>query len=233
MPLDLLSTIEASFHKYLETGARSNEKLKILHAKIAADLATLLGNDFIIRSLGYGEGKEHIIKGRYIEKVVDITIKDKNEKPVAGIAVKFVMSNYSQNSNNYFENMLGETANIRCAKIPYFQILIVPSEMPYYNKDGDITKVEIFTAHNAEKYLKLSQDNPATFLHTPDKTLLIVITLPKLNIEKINGRGKYEKAYANAKVNLSKSIKNDFDTSVMLNDYDTFMKKIAHRIKSE
>lgn len=64
-------------------------------------------------------GKEMKLDGRYIDKVVDITIL-KNSKPIAGIGVKFVMQNYSQNSNNYFENMLGETANIRCANIPYF-----------------------------------------------------------------------------------------------------------------
>jgi hypothetical protein len=233
MPLNLLPTIKVAFHKYLETGARSNEKLKILHAKIATDLAALLGNDFVIRSLGYGEGKERVIQGRYIEKVIDIAIENKTGKPVAGIAVKFVMSNYSQNSNNYFENMLGETANIRCTKIPYFQIFIVPGEMPYYNKDGIITKAETFTAHNAAKYLILSKDNPATFLHTPDKTLLMVVALPKLDIAKTKNKLQYNRDYANANIALSKTIKNDFDKSVILNDYDDFMNKIAYRIKSE
>ncbi|MDR0741396.1 MAG: hypothetical protein LBF28_01330 [Rickettsiales bacterium] len=192
-----------------------------------------MGDDFVIRSLGYGEGRENVIKGRYIEKVVDITIENKNRNPVAGIAVKFVMSNYSQNSNNYFENMLGETSNIRCARIPYFQIFIVPEEMPYYNKDGEITKAEIFTNHNVEKYLKLSQDNPATFLHTPDKTLLMVVALPKLVLAKTTNKKKYKTNYANADIKLSKAIADNFDNSVILNNYDEFMNKIAHRIKSE
>jgi hypothetical protein len=233
MPLNLLPTIKAAFQKYLETGARSNEKLKILHAKIASDLAILLGKDYVVKSLGIGDGKESVIIGRYIEKVVDIAIENKNGNSVAGIAVKFVMSNYSQNSNNYFENMLGETANIRCAKIPYFQIFIVPCEMPYYNKDGEITKAEVFTAHNAEKYLTLSKDNPATFLHTPDKTLLMVVALPKLNIAKTKNKSQYKHDYADVNIVLSKTIKNDFNKSVILNDYDDFMQKIAHRIKAE
>lgn len=116
---EFLSLIGDSFKKYLYTGSRSNEKLKILHGGIAKDLQNRLGNDYQICSLGIGNGKEVKLNGRYTEKVVDITIK-KAGKSVAGIGVKFIMQNYSQNSNNYFENMLGETANIRCANIPYF-----------------------------------------------------------------------------------------------------------------
>ena len=107
-----------SFKKFLETGSRSNEKLKILHGAIAKDLKSRLGNRYLIQSLGIGNGKEII----------------------AGIGVKFVMQNYSQNSNNYFENMLGETANIRCANILYFQIFIIPDKLPYYKNDGTFQK---------------------------------------------------------------------------------------------
>ncbi|MDR0319342.1 MAG: hypothetical protein LBH81_01225 [Rickettsiales bacterium] len=232
MSLNLLPTIKASFQKYLTTGARSNEKLKILHAKIAADLAVLLGKGYVIRSLGYGEGRENVIQGRYIEKVVDITIENLREQPVAGIAVKFVMSNYAQNSNNYFENMLGETANIRCANIPYFQILIIPEEMPYYERDGTIKKAEIFSAHHVQKYAKLSEDNPSAMFHTPDKTLLMVVALPKLDIKKVGDKAKYTKAYTGADVKLSNAIKGPFKSAVILNDYDAFMTKVAHRIKA-
>ena len=86
--------------------------------------------------------------GRYVDKKVDITISKKDatmhkDIPVAGIAVKFVMQNYSQNSNNYFENMLGETANIRANKCPYFQIFIILDRLPYYKKETKrITKWE-------------------------------------------------------------------------------------------
>lgn len=232
MSLNLLSTIKESFQKYLTTSARSNEKLKILHAKIAADLQYLLGEGYIIKSLGFGEGREAIIPGRYIEKVVDITIFKIGGGIVGGIAVKFVMSNYSQNSNNYFENMLGETANIRCANVPYFQILIIPEEIPYYDKDGTIKKAERFSVHNVAKYIKLSEDNPNILLHTPDKTLLIVVALPKLDTTIITNKSKYITAYNNADIKLSNTIASDFKSSVILNNYDEFMNKIAYRIKS-
>ena len=83
-----------------------------------------MGKEYKVFSQGYGDDKEKEINGRYYDKKVDITIAYKN-KIVAGIGVKFVQQNYAQNSNNYFENMLGETANIRTNKIPYFQIFII------------------------------------------------------------------------------------------------------------
>lgn len=76
--------------------SRSTAKLKSLHGEIALDLETLYGNEFTICSQGYGNDKEGCIEGRYYPKNVDITIK-KDDKPVAGYAVKFVMRNYSQN----------------------------------------------------------------------------------------------------------------------------------------
>ncbi len=177
---EFLTVVGNSFKKFLETGSRSNEKLKILHGAIAKDLKERLGVGYSVCSLGIGDGKEEKLDGRYIDKVVDITIKHR-QKSVAGIGVKFVMQNYSQNSNNYFENMLGETANIRCANIPYFQIFIIPEKLPYYNKQGLIQKWEEFTIHNATKYLTLSEDNIQTSIHTPTKTLLFVIHLPEIS----------------------------------------------------
>ena len=91
------------------------------------------------------------------------------------------MNNYSQNSNNYFENMLGETANICCANIPYFQIFIIPEKLPYYNKQGLIQKWEEFTIHNATKYLTLSEDNIQTSIHTPKLCFLLFTCLKSVN----------------------------------------------------
>lgn len=144
--LDFLNIISLSFKEFLESGtSRSNAKLKPLHGAIAQDIASRLGEDYKVFSQGYGNDKEEKICGRYVDKMVDITVQDCKGKAVAGIAVKFVMQNYSQNSNNYFENMLGETANIRSNKIPYFQVFIILDKLPYYKKDKTIQKWETFT----------------------------------------------------------------------------------------
>lgn len=229
---EFLLTVKDSFKKFLETGSRSNEKLKILHGAIAKDLKNRLGATYDICSLGIGDGKEMKIDGRYIEKAVDITIT-KNKKAIAGIGVKFVMQNYSQNSNNYFENMLGETANIRCANIPYFQIFIIPDKLPYYKNDGSFQKWEEFSLHNSEKYLTLSQDDIQTSIHTPTKTLLFVIHLPEINvkIEEKNDYKDYYEQYENLYVKESETKFGDFSSAVIYNDYEDFADKVVHYIK--
>lgn len=175
---DFLRVLTNSFKEFIEKGtSRSTAKLKPLHGAIARDLAEKLGRDYTVFSQGYGIGKETKIRGRYVNKAVDITVK-KGERAVAGLAVKFVMQNYSQNSNNYFENMLGETANIRCGNCPYFQIFIILDKLPYYQRSGELSRWETFTAHNAEKYVTLSQDDASIYFHTPNKTLIYVVHIP-------------------------------------------------------
>ena len=228
---EFLSLIGDSFKKYLYTGSRSNEKLKILHGGIAKDLQNRLGNDYQICSLGIGNGKEVKLNGRYTEKVVDITIK-KAGKSVAGIGVKFIMQNYSQNSNNYFENMLGETANIRCANIPYFQIFIIPDILPYFEDGGTIKKWEKFSHHNSEKYMVLSKDDFESLRHTPVKTLLFVVHLPEIEVE-INKKVDYLNYYRKMDTICISKSNNDygkFSNALIYNDYEEFAKKVVYYI---
>lgn len=229
---EFLAVVGDSFKKFLETGSRSNEKLKILHGAIAKDLKKRLGNEYWVQSLGVGDGKEMKIDGRYIDKAVDITIL-KKDKPIAGIGVKFVMQNYSQNSNNYFENMLGETANIRCANIPYFQIFIIPDKLPYYKNDGTFQKWEEFSSHNSTKYLTLSKDDIQTSIHTPTKTLLFVIHLPEIKKD-VKDKKEYVTYYSNVDdmcVRESQFQYGNFSSAVIYNDYDDFASKVVHYIQ--
>ena len=231
-----LNVIRESFATYLSVGtSRSTAKLKTLHGHIAEDLEELLGEDFTIQSQGYKEDKEGCIDGRYYPKNVDITINYKG-KPVAGYAVKFVMRNYSQNSNNYFENMLGETANLRANSIPYFQIFIIFDKVPYYKKGGEFSRYDVISEHNLDKYLKLSVDNPEIFFHTPDKTLVALITLKE---KEENYRFKDEEEYAryygsiigdNDLLKYSEKIDDNFGSAVILNNYNEFIKRTCYII---
>lgn len=65
---EFLNVVASSFKKYLETGSRSNAKLKILHGEIAKDIKERLGSEFTIFSLGIGNGKEKKLYGRYIRE---------------------------------------------------------------------------------------------------------------------------------------------------------------------
>jgi hypothetical protein len=230
---DFIEILKESFLTCLKTSERSPQKLNVLHGAIAKDIYERLDDTtYTIISKGFGNGKEAQIKGRYVNKDVDITIK-RGEDVVAGIAVKFVMSNYSQNSNNYFENMLGETANIRCAKIPYFQVFIVPDVLPYYKKGGRLEKWEHISEQQIHKYINLSQDNIDLFMHTPSKTLIFIINISKNNEYNFSSKENFKEYYLNNDFNITLSSLNFvFSNSIIYNNYETFADKITHAILS-
>ena len=226
-----LECITKSFLKFLDTGSRSNEKLKILHGAIAKDLSIRLGDNYQIKSLGFSDNKEGKIKGRYIDKDVDITIY-KDSEPIAGIGVKFVMQNYAQNSNNYFENMLGETANIRSNRIPYFQIFIIPEKLHYYKQGGIFDKWESFNEHHLKKYKVLSTDNENVFVHTPNKMLVYILILPEVTTRITNNKDyiDFYKGIENFNIIISDTMYTDFERNVIVNNYEEFINKVKHSI---
>jgi len=233
-----LDVLKASFIKYHETSSRSNEKLKILHSTVTKSIINSLNNkngdfgDYNAYSLGFNNGKERKINGRYIQKQVDITIT-KNDEAIAGVAVKFVMCNYMQNSNNYFENMLGETANIRSNQIPYFQIFIIPDKVPYFDKYGNITKWENINSNNLKKYIVLSNDNVSEFLHTPNKTLMAIINISGDDPPQFNNKAGWAHYYTTQPFTVEfSSLKFDFGKNIIYNNYESFINKISHYILS-
>lgn len=230
---DFQNVIETSFTAFLSCGtSRSTQKLIPLHGAIAHDMHERLGDGYEIQSQGYANGKEGTITGRYMNKKVDITIL-RQGTPIGGIAVKFVMQNFSQNANNYFENMLGETANIRSARCPYFQIFIIPDRLPYYNKSNEIIRWEQFSGHYIEKYCVLDRDDPSTSFHSPDKMLIYVIRLPDIGevATKDEYLHQYRNLVANTPTGFSTLVKvAQFSHSVILNDYTQFAEKVYHSI---
>lgn len=209
-----------------------------MHGAISRDLVAKLsaandtGGVYSIASLGFAAGKEKVINGRYVNKTVDITIS-KSNIPIAGIAVKYVMSNYMQNSNNYFENMLGETANIRCNQTPYFQIFVIPDKIPYFDSSGKIKKWEQINAHNLKKYIALSEDNIDNYLHTPNKTLMVIVNISGDEPPQYSDKSGYKRYYETVPFSLTLS-KNTFEfgNTVVYNDYEDFMRKVVHVILS-
>lgn len=228
-----IEAIRQSFETYLQSGSRSNAKLKPLHGTIASDLQKLFGNEFKVMSLGFNEGREDTIDGRYFPKTVDIVVK-KGDVVVAGYAVKFVTRNYLQNSVNYFENMLGETANIRTARIPYFQLFIIFDKVPYYDKNGKFMRYDKISYHNIQKYLVLSNDDPIRFYHTPDKVLLAILHLKEKSPDYQFKNAKDYATYYQSVLSdgdllkYSDSLGNEFGSTCILNDYELFLRKSYH-----
>ena len=230
---EFLKKVKESFYMYLETSSRSNKKLKILHGAITEDLKKRLGNEYVLHSLGYNDNREVNMTGRYMDKKVDIAV-EKDNKIISAIGLKFIMRNYSQNSNNYFENMLGETANIRSSGKPYFQIVIIPSKVPYFKKDGELSHIENITKKNLSKYIKLSNDNIEEFMHTPTKTLIYIIDMPEINQNYVKNEDDYINFYSiNKDFDIIENNSSyEFGSAVVFNNYNEFMDKISHYIKS-
>jgi len=232
---EFLTTILNSFLKYLNTGSNSNEKLKILHGDIANDIQSRIDKKYSVFSLSNFNTSERKVVGRFYEKKVDICISE-DEKDLIAIGVKFVMQNYSQNSGNYFDNMLGETANIREKKIKCFQIVIIPKFVPYFTDKSKINKIEELNNNKLSKYIKLSKTGNVTRKYIPDKLLLIIVDLPINSV--VLGKTKNEyKDYMldlNEKSNLSISYSNlklKYGKKLIFNDYEKFIDEVIKEIK--
>lgn len=174
-----LKAISKTFLAYTKFGARSNKKLLPIHKWFAEVIENKLGKDYSIRSLG--KGGEVVLDGKYYPKTLDISIL-KSEKIITTISFKFVTSNYKQNSNNYFENLLGETANIRRVNVGSAHFLVLRAHTPYYDKNkgnlrGKEKKIEILNENDLSKYIKLFKD--LDFPHKPEVLGMAIVDFDK------------------------------------------------------
>jgi hypothetical protein len=164
----IIKAVELSFKAYKEKGARSTAKLKPIHGFVADTLAAIWGKTYELHYIGGDNTKELKVNGKYYPKDIDITVT-KNGCAIFCLGIKFVTSNYKQNANNYFENMMGETANIQAVgNLPYAQFIVLRHETPYYKKNETekSSKTEIVNDKDIQKYLNLQFDSPQA--HRPD-----------------------------------------------------------------
>lgn len=149
------------------------------------------------------------------------------------------MRNYSQNSNNYFENMLGETANIRSNGIPYFQIFIIFDKVPYYKKNGEFERYDMLTEHNLDKYVLLSEGEPEMFAYAPDKTLIIVLHLKEKSLSYRFSDAREYAGYYDSVINdadvigYSEQVADIFGNGAILNDYERFIVETYNIVKNK
>lgn len=217
-----LKAINSSFAAYNKKGgARSNKKLTPIHKFLSEIILGKLKGGYSVKSLGIGDGKEAKIEGKYYPKDLDIAIF-KNNKIVATVSFKFVTSNYKQNANNYFENLMGETANIRRQNIGFAHFLVLRGHTPYYSKNkgnlrGQEKKIEIISEKHLQKYIKLFND--MDFPHKPDLMGICLLDFDQ------NKKAKF--------VNLDEF---DFSTKtkrLLNNDFslNKFLNKFIHLVK--
>jgi len=180
-----LDALSVSFKNYLEYGARSTEKLKPIHLFLAETLQDIFGQGYKTHYLGKNS-KEFTVEGKYYPKDIDITITLEG-KPVFCLGLKFVTSNYKQNANNYFEGMMGETANIQRQNIPYAQVIVLRHETPYYKKglneqkDKMPSKTEIINQKDLSKYVNLVFDTQQA--HRPFAIGILLVEIDEISCQ--------------------------------------------------
>lgn len=170
---EFMASLKKSLKAYYKYGERSNEKLKILHSYISCALKHTFTKyhmpDVVIRSLPMREDR---VVGEFYDKNVDITIRH-NSHPYGLVSVKFIMSNYKQNENNYFENLIGESLNLK-AKNKYrlfWFILVTFREIPYFKNNHFLQTLQKF---DKTKYAALADNKNNTPL-LPDNISITLI----------------------------------------------------------
>ena len=163
-----------SYQKMLEYGPRSNEKTKVFHGWVQDELRCQLGNDYTYVGQTPANSSEATVSGNYYDKKVDILVS-KDGLDLGVISIKFVISNYWQNSVNYFEQQVGETANLRSKNIVYGNLFCVTNPIPYKRRSGGVSRLERLRDHDIQRYAKLIEDRE--YAHAPDEMAIGIVEL--------------------------------------------------------
>ena len=115
-------------------------------------------------------------------------------------------------------------------------MFIIFEKVPYYENGGKFKKYDIISAHNLDKYLALSKDDPSIFFHAPDKTLVVLIKLKEKALNYYFRNSDDYADYYRSVINdsdlmyYSSKINDAFDDSVIYNNYEDFIKRTYHII---
>jgi hypothetical protein len=135
-----LQIINECMNKHFEYGPRSSKIVDHLHEFILNELKPFIPFNMEIKTeINIPSFND---SGR---KKCDIVILNKSNKtPEYIFPVKFIRSNYSQNKNNYFENLAGECLLLK-TKNPDLKIIpinVIFNKVPYLTKTKKIKKFE-------------------------------------------------------------------------------------------
>ena len=143
-------------------GPRSSKKLVSIHKYFSHKILEIYGQNYTVHCLP----NEKVINGAFCPKKVDIAVENNKTKKIElCVGIKVPFTNFKQNNNNYFERIMGETANTQKTGIPYAQVMILPKTPRYLAKRGSysegarIIKEEKLTPGDFLKYKKLSVSN--------------------------------------------------------------------------
>jgi len=249
----LYNAIRDSYFNYLRFGDRSEKKLKPLHGWIGNTISSFIPKERY--DVYFLNGKEVQTEGEYYKKMIDVAIVKKDveviEKKVGlkkvfyipkiemAISIKFITSNFKQNANNYFENLLGECANLRARGIKFGHFVIFRDRMPYFERSKKIKRWEILEDCDINKYIKLFKEREK-FSHAPNVIELEIINIDPIiekfyerkskfteeEIKEVIGKGRFVIQNGIDNTNLSKETKRFILDNFNLQQFFTNIKEI-------
>lgn len=137
---DFLDMIRKSYTAYIEKTSRSTKKINIIHSFFVNKMSMLLKNTNYTVKTECKISSENYSKN----KKCDIVIFDVDNKPRVIFCIKFIMSSYYKNRNNYYENLTGEVCHLRWSNpdISIIPINISFNSLPVLDKNGKIKAYE-------------------------------------------------------------------------------------------
>lgn len=170
-----LLAVQEAHRRTRKHGSRSTRRIKVLHGWVQKEIERRLGAKYEIQGLSDDDdSKEAKVEGWYYPKNVDVLVS-RDGKALGVVSFRMVNSNYRQNANNYFENQMGETANLRKNDIVFGNIFCLTDPIPHQKKDGTEVKEEHVRGSDITKYKKLEKDH--NYPHAPDVQAFVVVKL--------------------------------------------------------
>ncbi len=169
--------VQEAYQRAQSGSVRSTERIRVLHGWVQKEIVNQIGDAYEVCGLNDNrESREEKVQGWYYPKNVDVSVK-RDDNVIGVVSFKLVNSNYKQNANNYFENQMGETANLRRNNIVFGNIFCMTEPIPYKTRSGGLKKYEHIRGSDIMKYRKLENDH--NHLHAPDVQALVVVRLNK------------------------------------------------------
>ena len=155
-----LDTILNIFNLYIQNGARSSKKVDKLHEFIKDEIISSLSSEYSIKL------EQNVNSCNMLGKKRCDIVLYKNNLLFAIFPVKFIMTSYNKNKNNYWENLTGELTQIKwCNKdVHLIPINIIFNKIPILKgRDKTISSFEDITYDKSFKiYEKLTEYNITT-----------------------------------------------------------------------
>lgn len=152
-----IQIINETYQRYLKYGSRNPKKVNYFHLSIKKLL-----EQYFTRKKCYDIELEYKIESCHSsnKKRCDIVVL-KNNIPYIIFPVKIAMTNYKQNKNNYWENLIGELTSIKWCNpnIHIIPINIFMDKIPYVKNDKKIKNFENITTIDIENYKYLIRHN--------------------------------------------------------------------------